>query len=176
MIDRPGMTIEWLDIVDATNRVVGRAPRDVVHREGLLHRSVHMLLLDSRGHVFVQRRAPDKDTNPDLWDTSAAGHVDTGECARDAARRELQEELGIDVELDDLIWTGQLRPMASNGHEFVEIYRVVSDQPLTLQASEIADGKWLSPTALNEWLQHQPAVFTAIFHDVWASARPVDSV
>ena len=49
-------SIEWLDVVDADNRVVGRAPRDVAHRDGLMHRSVHLLLLDGAGRVFVQRR------------------------------------------------------------------------------------------------------------------------
>lgn len=166
------MTTEWLDVVDAANRVVGRSPRYVVHREGLLHRAVHMLLLDSAGRVFVQRRAPGKDTNPDLWDTSAAGHVDSGEPVHEAARRELSEELGIQVGLDELIRTGQLPPDVSNGNEFVEIYRVVSDQPLTLQASEIAEGRWVSAAALDDWLARAPADFTGIFPAVWENARP----
>ena len=164
--------VEWLDVVDAENRVVGRAPRDVVHRDGHRHRSVHMLLLDGRGRVFVQRRSETKDTNPGLWDSSAAGHVDSGESAPDAAVRELREELGVRVAPGALVRTGGLDPRPETGLEFVEIYRVVSDGPLTLEADEIAEGRWLEPDELAAWMARAPADFTDVFHAVWASARP----
>lgn len=170
--DEGTVPIEWLDIVDADNRIVGRAPRDVVHRDGHLHRAVHMLLLDGAGRVFVQRRSLSKDTNPGLWDSSAAGHVDSGERSVTAAVRELHEELGIRVPEEALLRTGGLRPMALTGFEFVEIYRVVSDAPLTLEAEEIAEGRWLEIGDLVAWMAHEPAVFTDVFHAVWASARP----
>ena len=168
-VDAP---IEWLDIVDADNRVVGRAPRDVVHREGHVHRSVHMVLLDGAGRVFVQRRSPRKDTNPGLWDSSAAGHVDSGESSPAAAVRELAEELGVEVSESALTRTGGLPPSAETGLEFVEIYRVISDARLTLAEDEIADGRWLAPDALDAWMAREPRAFTEVFHSVWRSARP----
>ena len=162
---------EWLDIVDESNRVIGRAPRAEVHREGHRHRSVHILLVDGRGRVFVQRRSPAKDTNPGLWDTSAAGHVDSGERSPDAACRELHEELGVRIGVDALERCGALLPAPSNGFEFVEIYRVVSDAPLTLETEEIAEGRWLEVSALAEWMDASPEAFTEVFHAVWLRAR-----
>ena len=164
--------IEWLDIVDGSNRVIGRAPRDVVHREGRLHRSVHVLLLDGRGRVFVQRRSLAKDTNPGLWDTSAAGHVDSGEGCLEAARRELHEELGVRGGADELQRIGSLSPAPENGFEFVEVYRVVSDDPLTLQESEIAEGRWVAPDELVAWMDASPDVFTDVFRAVWEMTAP----
>ena len=168
----PAAAVEWLDVVDADNRVVGRAPRDVVHREGRRHRSVHLLLLDGAGRVFVQRRSLAKDTNPGLWDSSAAGHVDSGESSPDAAVRELHEELGVRVGVEALERTGSLGPRPATGNEFVEIYRVVSDQPLTLQVEEIDEGRWLTVDELRAWLLRGPEDFTEIFLAVWDSARP----
>ena len=167
-----GLPVEWLDIVDADNRVVGRAPRDVIHREGHRHRSVHLLLLDGAGRVFVQRRSLAKDTNPGLWDSSAAGHVDSGEDTVTAAIRELHEELGVRLDPRALVHTGSLAPKPATGHEFVEIYRAVSDDPLTLQEEEIAEGRWLEVGELLEWMARAPDDFTDVFHAVWASARP----
>ena len=167
-----GVGVEWLDIVDGSNRVIGRAPRDVVHREGHRHRSVHMLLLDGRGRVFVQRRSLVKDTNPGLWDTSAAGHVDSGEGCPEAARRELHEELGVSVGADELQPVGSLSPGPENGFEFIEVYRTVSDEPLTLQESEIAEGRWVAPGELAAWMNASPEDFTDVFRAVWAMAAP----
>lgn len=164
---------EWFDVVDAANRVIDRAPRDVVHREGLRHRSVHVLLLDGAGRVFVQRRSAAKDVDPGLWDTSAAGHVDSGESYLDAAVRELGEELGLEVAPGALERTGLFEATPETGNEFAAIYRVSSDAPLTLDAREVAEGRWLEPAALDAWLRRSPEDFTVVFRAVWQNARPV---
>lgn len=152
--------------------MIGRAPRDVVHREGLRHRSVHVLLLDGAGRVFVQRRSADKDVDPGLWDTSAAGHVDSGERYEEAALRELAEELGLRVPLGALERTGLFEARPETGNEFAAIYRVVSDAPLVLEPREIAEGRWLSAEGLDAWLARRPADFTVVFREVWQNARP----
>lgn len=86
---------ELFDVVDADDRVIGQATRAAVHRDGLLHRSAHVFVFNSRGELFLQRRALSKDENPGVWDSSAAGHLDAGESYAEAARRELLEELGL---------------------------------------------------------------------------------
>ena len=68
--------------------------------------------------------------------------------------------------------TGGLGPAPANGFEFVEIYRVISDDPLTLEEDEIAEGRWLEPAALLAWMAREPEVFTDVFREVWRSARP----
>lgn len=49
---------EIFEIFDEDENKVGELPRAVVHREGQLHRSVNVVLLDSPGstRVLVQRR------------------------------------------------------------------------------------------------------------------------
>ena len=81
--------VEWLDIVDENDTVVGKAPRDQIHRENHRHRSAHIVLFNSQGQVFVQLRSMNKDNSAGLWDTSAAGHVDSGESYEQCAVREL---------------------------------------------------------------------------------------
>ena len=170
---RGGASIEWLDVVDADNRVVGRAPRDVAHRDGLLHRSVHLLLLDGAGRVFVQRRSDTKDTNPGLWDSSAAGHVDSGESPLAAAVRELREELGVRVPTEALDAHRRARgPHRPTGSSSSRSTGSISDDPLTLEEEEIAEGRWLEPAALLEWMAREPEDFTDVFREVWRSARP----
>ena len=54
-------------------------------------RGVGIMLLDRRNHIFVGRRI---DT-PDAWQMPQGG-IDKGEAPRDAALRELMEEVGTD--------------------------------------------------------------------------------
>ncbi len=83
------MENERLYEVDEHDRVVNARSRGDLHRLGLRHRAVHILVCNHKGDVFLQKRAMSKDINPGLWDTSAAGHVDFGESYVDSARREL---------------------------------------------------------------------------------------
>ena len=163
--------IEMLDIVNDADEVVGQASRVEVHRKRLNHRATHILLFNSAQQVFVQLRSMTKDTNPGLWDTSAAGHVDAGESYEACAVRELQEELGIAVSVDNLAEVGRLPPTEMNGFEFVRIYTAQSDDPITLEANEVDDGKWVGETELEQWLCDSPEVFASTFATIWQFMR-----
>lgn len=165
---------EWLDIVDETDSVIGRAPRDQIHREGHRHRSTHIVLFNSRGQIFVQLRSRFKDVAAGLWDTSAAGHVDSGESYEACAVRELHEELGVRVSIDQLRSVGRLRPEQRNGFEFTQVYAVCSDQSLVLQEEEVEDGRWLSVDELGAWIEQSPADFTQVFRVIYPMIMHVE--
>ncbi len=89
---------EYLDIVDHDDRVIGRGSREEIHGDPKkIHRVAHVLLFNSRGELFLQKRSYLKDVQPGKWDTSVGGHLDAGEDYETAARREMVEELGVRV-------------------------------------------------------------------------------
>src|SRR5205085_8590182 len=90
---------EMFPVVDESDRVLYSAPRGKVHGDNLRHRAVHILLFDKYGDVFLQKRSRWKDRHPLVWDSSAAGHVMPGEGYDAAAQREVLEELGAAVDL-----------------------------------------------------------------------------
>src|SRR5258706_14114446 len=89
------MSEEIFDVVNERDKVIGRKARGEVHRLGLKHRAVHVLVFNSRGEVFLQKRSMKKDTFPGAWDSSASGHLDSGEDYDACAVRELREEIGL---------------------------------------------------------------------------------
>src|SRR6266571_6880500 len=91
------MSEEIFDVVNEHDEVTGQQTRSEVHRLGLKHRAVHVLVFNDRGEVFLQKRSMKKDRQPGVWDSSASGHVDTGEDYDACAVRELGEELGLHV-------------------------------------------------------------------------------
>ena len=132
---------EIFDVVSEDDEVVGRARRDEVHgNPSLIHRVAHVLVFNSAGELFLQRRAADKDVQPDKWDTSVGGHVDAGETYAHAAGREMREELGIaDVPLELLY---RYRHANDYESEMVTTYRVVWDGPIEIDPAEISEGRF----------------------------------
>ena len=106
------MSEEYFDVLDEKGNKTGiTKPRSAVHRDGDWHKSVHVWII--RGNeILLQRRAPQKDSYPNMLDISAAGHLDAGEDAITGAMRELKEELGIDAEPSDFELIGRVTQSA----------------------------------------------------------------
>ena len=161
---------ELLDVVDFEDRVTGVKMRGEVHAQGLMHRAVHVLVFNSAGQLFLQKRSMTKDESPGQWDTSAAGHVDSGETYLECAVRELAEELGIETDsLPELIF--HVAPCRANGMEHIDVYHCSFDGELHLQAEEIDDGKWLSEDQVDELASDIDGNLTDIFRVIWLRYR-----
>jgi 16S rRNA (adenine1518-N6/adenine1519-N6)-dimethyltransferase len=150
---------ELFDVVDEQDRVIGPQPRSFVHVNNLRHRAIHIMLQNSEGRIFLQRRSRWKDMNPDLWDSSAAGHVDAGEDYLDAAHRELREELGVDCALERV---GRLPACEATKWEFVEIFTGRHEGPFQLAGAEIAGGAFFCRRHVERWMRAHPEDFTPL--------------
>lgn len=159
---------EIFDIVDDQDRVVSRSPRQLVHKEGLRHRAAHILLRNSRGEFFLQRRAPWKEINPWVWDSSAAGHLDAGEDYATAASRELEEELGVQTPLKKI---GKLNPSQQTGNEFIEVFEGFHDGPFALAELEVSAGNFFPAEQIQSWILQNPADFSPVFLLCWQLLR-----
>ncbi len=127
---------EILEIVDKAGEVIGRASRAVIHgNNSLLHRVVHILVVNSAGDILLQKRAMNKDVAPGRWDTSVGGHVDAGETVEDALRREMSEELGITGEDIRFLYSY----LHSNPYEseLVSSYGCLHEGPFNFSREEI---------------------------------------
>lgn len=157
---------ERFAVVDAADRVTGDAPRGKVHANNLLHRAVHILLFNDAGELFLQKRSRLKDRHPGVWDSSAAGHVDAGEDYDAAARRELQEELGVSSTLERIV---KLPASERTGHEFIWLYRGKHNGPFQLARSEIETGEFFRPSIVTGWLDARPGDFAPGFAECWSA-------
>ena len=160
------MTEEIFDVVNERDEVVGQASRAQVHSLGLMHRAVHVLIYNSRGEVFLQKRSMSKDKSPGLWDSSASGHVDRGEDYDACAVREVYEELG-------LILTGPPRQLfklaacVETDQEHVRVYRAEAQGPFRLHPEEIDCGEWVAPDEVRDRIQRHPQNFSPAFRYLW---------
>lgn len=65
-----------IQIVDEDDQPLGPASKHEAWEKGLLHRIVSILVENKDGQLLLQKRGPLVAISPDIWDSSAAGHVD----------------------------------------------------------------------------------------------------
>jgi isopentenyl-diphosphate Delta-isomerase len=92
----------YIDVVNEKDEVVGKALKSKKREQGFISRVIAVLLRDSEGNFLMCRRADHKDDAAGLWDMAVCGTVESREDYYSAAKRELQEELGISCELEVL--------------------------------------------------------------------------
>ena len=161
---------ELLDVVDENDNVIEVKTRGEIHARALMHRAVHILVFNSRGELFIQKRSLSKDENPGLCDSSAAGHVDSGEGYLDCALREIYEELGIAV-AGELQMLFKLAASSATGNEHSVIYHCNYDGPLVLQKEEIDEGQWISLADMDRRLALRDPGMTETLYLIWECYR-----
>jgi isopentenyldiphosphate isomerase len=155
---------EVFDLVDLTDRVIGRVRRGDAHRDPrLLHRSVQVLVFDSHGRLLLQRRSRAKDLFPGYFCASASGHVASGDDYAATAAREVAEELGVSLPLTFLETVVVHSDVET---EVTALFAARSDGPFVFHPSE-TDGGEFAPldSLLDDSVQRQdltPALHTAL--------------
>lgn len=129
-------------VVDKDDNVTGFKSRyECHHNPDLIHRSVGLLVYNSRGELLLQKRSQSKDLNPGLWTISTSGHVAQGQSYQEALEREVREELGVSVRMYYLkrfiIKTGQESEMAT-------LYKAVADGPFRPSPEEVSELKFFN--------------------------------
>jgi isopentenyl-diphosphate delta-isomerase len=156
---------EQLILVDEANRATGSAGKTTIHRGGLLHRAFSIFIVDQRGRIVLQRRNPKKYHSGGLWANSCCGHPRPGERTLSAARRRLEEELGVKTALS-FGFFARYRTELDNGmheNEFVYVYfGRLSSEPRP-DPAEIVDVALLSCDEIGRRIKQDPSAFTVWF-------------
>lgn len=156
---------EIFDVVDASDQVTGQATRKEVHEQGLMHRAVHILVRNKHGHFLLQKRSPWKDRQPGIWDSSASGHLDSGESYEQAGIRELKEELSVSA--DRLVPLTRIQASAETGWEHVEVFMADHTGKVRFPAAEIEAVHWFTPDQIEHWMTRRPEDFSRTLIKAW---------
>ncbi|HZR06548.1 MAG TPA: 16S rRNA (adenine(1518)-N(6)/adenine(1519)-N(6))-dimethyltransferase RsmA [Candidatus Udaeobacter sp.] len=159
---------ERFPVVDDDDRILRHVSRFEVHGNNLRHRAVHILIFNPAGEVYLQQRSRWKDRHPLKWDSSAAGHVVGADGYDETARRELKEELGIDVPLTKI---SKLPASERTDQEFVWLYRGEVAGNLSPNRTEIEAGAFFPETIVDGWVAARPEDFAPGFIECWKVYR-----
>ena len=153
---------EVFDVVDSNDLMIEKVTRSEVHRRKLLHRAVHIFVINRKGEIYLQKRSALKDMHAGKWDSSAAGHLESGEDYAHAAVRELKEELMIRVR-KPLVRLGKLKASAPTDWEFVELYLCEFSGKIRTHGNEIECGGFFDLGEVADWVEDRPQDFATGF-------------
>ena len=157
---------EILSVVNEEDLVIGQRRRDEIHSLNLFHRSIHVLVFNSNGEIFLQQRGLLKQESPGLWASSVSGHVDAGESYDVACIREIEEEIGIKINyIPKKLF--KLKPSKLTANEFSWVYYLETDRLLNPNLSEIEMGKWFSKENLDYFILNNQDKVADLFIHIW---------
>ena len=142
---------EIIDELNEKGEVIGAIDKDLAHKEGRLHRAIHLWIINDEGEILLQKRCGDKKLYPNTWDVSVGGHVSSKENSIDALSREIKEELGIDLDLGSVEYFGTIHERLKyddvDSNELVDVFiarQNVNQDDIHLQKEEVSDAQWVS--------------------------------
>jgi isopentenyldiphosphate isomerase len=145
---------EKIIIVDEHNNEIDQVTRATMRARTLIHRATYILVFNSQGKLFVQKRTATKDIYPSHYEIAAGGVVLAGESYELSATRELYEELGIESEsltrlFDNFYDDG-------NNRVWGRVFACTYDGPMQLQKEEVESGEFMTINTILEMMKTHP--------------------
>ena len=165
---------EPLILVDSDDNVIGHMEKARAHEgEGVLHRAFSIFLFNDDGDVLMQQRAAGKQLWGGFWSNSVCSHPRRGETVADAARRRLEEEIGVVADVHYLYtfeYHAQFGEIGAE-HEMCAVFFARSDMAVTGNPTEIADFAFMAPETLDDALATDPERYTPWLKMEWPRIR-----
>lgn len=143
---------EKFDVLNELGEFTGKiATREECHTKGLWHRAVYAFIIDDNGNILLQKRSANKKLWPNMWDVTVGGHVDSGEFGRQALIREAKEELGIEINDDDIKYLVGSTSINNQGNiinkHYNECYLITKNiniSEIIVQQEEVSEVRYFS--------------------------------
>lgn len=148
---------EFFDVLNERGEYLNKVEsRAECHKNGLWHRAVVLFIIsEDNSKVLLQKRSATKKLWPNLWDVTAAGHVLAGELGYQTVIRETKEEIGVEVNKEDLEYIGStISETNQNGinnkhfNEYFVYHKNINIDDIVLQEEEVSDIKWITKEEL----------------------------
>jgi len=164
MVDQQSVE-ESVVLVDDHDVALGIMGKLEAHITGTLHRAVSVFIFNSRGEFLLQQRAAEKYHSAGKWSNTCCSHPRPNESNADAARRRLQEEMGMDCDLQE--WFNfTYHAEFDNGlieHEYDHVFIGQCDELPIPNPLEVSGFKYIDPQSLNLAINQNPDDYTEWF-------------
>lgn len=157
--------MEKVILVDENDVPVGEMEKIEAHEKALLHRAFSILIFNSKNELLIQQRAHSKYHSPGLWTNTCCSHQRPGESTMDAAKRRLDEEMGMSAKLEPSFSFIYKAPF-DNGlteHEFDHVLIGYSDDLPVINPDEAANYSYKGLEEIKSDIKTSPEQYTEWF-------------
>lgn len=156
---------EFVVLVNPQDEVLGLMEKQQAHVNGLLHRAFSVFLFNQNGEMLLQKRAAEKYHSPHQWTNAVCSHPRIEETYLEAAKRRLNEELGIEAELSEK-FNFIYKADVGGGlweHELDHVFTGTYHSEFNLNKDEVAEVRYISLENLDKEISEHPEQFTEWF-------------
>jgi isopentenyl-diphosphate delta-isomerase len=140
------MEDELMDVVDRHDNIIGQKKRSELYAEDSPNcRAINAFLVNVRGQIWIPHRTAHKQLFLLHLDMSCGGHVRSGESYEDALKREVEEELNLDIEQVPWRLLGHLTPYDDGVSMFMKVYEIQNDEAPPWNLDDFVESYWLWP-------------------------------
>lgn len=112
---------ELIDVLDDNGYKTGIVkPKSKIKSDGDFHRAIAVCIINDNQEILIQKRSSNKKVYPNLWSIFVKGHVRTGETSLYASQREIYEELGFLVNVNELEYLYTIKEEKVANHHYIE--------------------------------------------------------
>ncbi len=149
-------------LVDYNDVPIGIMDKQQAHVEGKLHRAVSVFIFNSKNELLLQQRNEQKYHSGGLWSNTACTHPSPTENIKTAAIRCLQQEMGLNCDLN-LTYTFIYKANLNNNlieHEYDYVFVGNTDELPTLNLEEVNNYKFESKINIENNFKQSPELYT----------------
>ncbi len=153
--------VEKLDVYDRKKKRTGKA---IERKEGeILNKgeyiiSVQCWIINNQGKILLTKRNLNK-THGGMWEPTN-GLVISGEASKEAIKRELKEEIGLDIEENKITLIKEIVEENENMNFFRDIYLIKEDislNKLSFNDGEVIDAKYVTVDEFSRMIENNEA-------------------
>src|SRR3989338_259866 len=164
---------DYVIIGDEQNKEIGTEEKMKAHEEGLLHRAFSIVIYNSKGEMLLQKRAATKYHSQNLWSNACCSHPRPNERLEDAARRRLNEELGLECKLQkafSFIYRADVG-IGLIEHEYDFVFISYTDAYPKENKVEVAEYKWMDKLSIKQDVKQNPEDYTSWFRILFENLK-----
>lgn len=158
-----------LEIITPAGSIIEKQDADRIHEQHLLHRSVHIFLIDKNGKIFLRQRPSSKKLYPGLWTSAVGAHILSGQTPDEAAKANLISYLGLEVELTFL---GEKHVEDISENELASFYLAISDLVPSINPEQSMEQRFMNADEVSRLVAEKKVTpYIAIALDLFKKYR-----
>lgn len=144
---------EIWDLLDEEGNKIGKQiVRGEEMPKGFYHLAADIWMVNDNKQILIQKRSSQKKKSPNVWAMTGGSSL-AGETSLETIEREVKEEIGISLNMDNLILGTKIK----TGTVFLDTYFIKQDVDLNdivMQEEEVSDVKWATIEEIDELVEN----------------------